>query len=385
MTRKEYVALYKKHLSGRATPQEEELLNQYADDFDINLFDNEEEIPDQDEIKQRIFQNIESRMADVAPQSTARRYWWLPVAASILLVSSIGFFYINGQKDKLNNKVKQVAKVSAPILPGTNKAVLILGNGDRVDLNAAANGRIAQAGALTVNKLKNGQLEYGKAVLPDGGSNAITYNTIITPRGGQYQVTLPDGTSVWLNSASSLKYPTAFTGSERHVELTGEAYFEVAKNKQMPFTVDAGKVGVKVLGTHFNIAAYEDDPATKTTLLEGSVKLTGNQTTLTLTPGQQGVATKDGHGLTTKTVNVEDAVAWKNGYFSFRKENLQASMRKIARWYDVDVVYQGKMNDKLLGGSVLRTQSINEILGYLETIGIAKFKVEGRRIMVKPD
>jgi ferric-dicitrate binding protein FerR (iron transport regulator) len=384
MTKEEYILLYKKHLSGTATPHELELLAGYKDEFDIEKFDDDETIPDQELIKNRIYQQIENRLSVPKQQvRSVRRRWLGAVAAAILLIWGIGLFYMNAHTMHDNNQPAQVAKAPRAIVPGRDKAVLILDNGNKVDLDQTANGQIAQAGKTKINKVNNGQLQYEKAISPDSNKGKLTYNTIVTPRGGQYRVVLPDGTSVWLNSATSLRYPTAFTGHERHVELIGEAYFEVAKNKELPFTVNAGKVDVKVLGTHFNIAAYDDEPSTKTTLLEGSVRMSGDNQSVMLTPGQQAVAEKNGRGIITKAVNVQDAIAWKNGYFLFKKDNIQSAMRKIARWYDVDVVYEGKISDKLLGGSVMRTQNIDELLSYLETIGIARFKIEGRRIMVK--
>nr|WP_067061612.1 FecR family protein [Mucilaginibacter sp. L294] len=382
MTQEEYIILYGKFLSGSVTPEETEMLTRYKDEFDLSRFDDGETIPDQKLIRDRIYVQIQNKMRINTQPKPIRRLWW-SVAASFLLLSSMGLYLVNKHTSKGTDKTTQFVKAQKPIVPGTNKAILILGNGDTVNLDQTGNGRIAQAGKMVINKMNNGKLAYEKKGSAINGEDKISFNTIMTPRGGQYQVTLPDGTSVWLNSASSLRYPTSFTGAERHVELKGEAYFEVAKNKDMPFTVNAGRVDVKVLGTHFNIAAYSDDASSKTTLLEGAIRLTKNDQQVILTPGQQAISANEGPKLVMKTVNAEDAIAWKNGYFSFRKETLECAMRKIARWYDVEVEYQGKMSDKILGGSVLRTESINEVLKILESTEIAKFKIVGRRIMVK--
>lgn len=342
------------------------------DEFDLEKFDDGTSVPDQEQIKQRIFNRIERKRK----MRSVGGYWWL-AAASLLAFS--GYYFMHQTPVKPPVKVAQEAKPVPVITPGTNKAILILGNGGKVDLNAAANGRIAQAGNTMVDKVRNGQLVYEKG----GNATEITYNTIVTPRGGQYQVVLADGTRVWLNAASSLKFPTAFTGTDRHVELTGEAYFEVAKNKDLPFTVSAGNVRVNVLGTSFNVSAYEDDECNKTTLLEGSVQIVRNNQRLSLAPGQQAVSEGNDQPVQLKTVNAEDAIAWKNGYFSFKKEDIRSVMRKIARWYDVDVTFQGDISNSVLGGSVSRTQNINEILSYLELTGIAHFKIEARTIVVK--
>lgn len=381
MNKEEYIILYKKYLSGTATLHEIELLDHYKDEFDIESFNDSNPLADQELIKGRITRQIEARLATSARQRPFRRLWW-SVAASLLILSTIVSYFGNSHKNQVVDKPAQFAKSHNSIVPGSNKAILILGNSDTVNLDQTTNGRITQNDQTLIKKLNDGVLKYERIAASDS-EGKIVYNTIITPRGGQYNVILSDGTSVWLNSASSLRYPISFIGIERHVELNGEAYFEVAKNKKIPFTVNAREVNVKVLGTHFNIAAYDDDPSSKTTLLEGSVRLSGNGQEFTLTPGQQAISEKDGRKIITKTVNVQDAIAWKNGYFSFRREPLQSTMRKIARWYDVEVVYQGKVSNKLLSGSVLRTQKINELLSYLEIIGIAKFKIEGRRIMVK--
>lgn len=383
MTQEEYLVLYERYLAGTAEPHEIELLFEYKDKFDIAKFDDEASIPDQQLIRERIYEQIEMRMEkNRGLRIAGYRFWW-SVAASVLFLSFVSVYFLQNHRGKSQTKQEHFARVSNPILPGTNKAILILGNGGKVDLNQTANGRISQAGKVVVTKLKNGQLQYGKNIAADTKAVEISYNTIVTPNGGQYQVILPDGTAVWLNAASSLKYPTAFVGSERHVELHGEAYFEVAKNKKMPFTVSAGTVNVKVLGTHFNISAYADDPYNKTTLLEGSVLLSKGDQKISLVPGQQAVSSADNSQIKLNKVDVADAIAWKNGYFSFRKDNIRSVMRKIARWYDVDVEYQGEVNSRTLGGSVSRTQNIADILSYLQLTGIAKFTINERRIIVK--
>jgi ferric-dicitrate binding protein FerR (iron transport regulator) len=282
---------------------------------------------------------------------------------------------VNPQIATLHPTPKQV------ILPGTNVATLTLGNGKQILLNSANKGTLAVQGNTVITKNAAGQISY--KVTGTGHTNEkIAYNTVTTPLGGQYRITLPDGSNVWLNAGSSLKYPSRFVGNERHVELHGEAYFEIFKNKNAPFTVAAENVNIKVLGTHFNVMAYENEPAVNTTLLEGSVALNSKSAHAMLIPGQQAVADKTADNIILRKVNVEDAVAWKNGYFSFRKENIKTAMNKIARWYNVDVEYSGNVNNKILGGTVSRAENINELLNYVELTGIAKFKIEGRRIKV---
>ncbi len=378
MTRKTYIELYERYLAGIATRDELELLKNYKDRFDIDQFDDDLSVPDQELIRNRILGNIESKLFGVKPLKPMSKIWW-SVAASLLILTTATYI-LRHHTGPVQTKPIPAKIVASVIVPGSNKAVLILGNGSKINLNQASNGRISQAGPVLIKKIKNGQLVYERT---NAGNNEVSYNTIVTPKGGQYQVSLPDGTMVWLDAASSLKYPTAFTGPERHVELNGEAYFEVAKNKNMPFTVTAGKVNIKVLGTHFNVSAYDDDPANKTTLLEGAVQLSKGDHKVMLIPGQQAVVDNTTQNIQLKTVNVEDAVAWKNGYFSFRKENIQSAMRKIARWYDVDVEFRGEVSNKFLGGTVSRTEDIGEMLSYLQLTGIANFKIIERRIIVK--
>lgn len=383
MTAEEYTELYERYLAGNATPREVESLLAYQDKFDIARFDTGERVADQDAIKDRIYSQIVKQTNVDGQKSKSRSFWW-SMAASLLILATAGIVFVKKQHSTVRKDVSEIAAHHKNILPGTNKAILILGSGETIDLHAIANGQIARAGNVRVKKLKDGQLAYDRELSAENDDRVVSFNTIVIPKGGQYEVTLPDGTSVWLNSASSLKYPTVFTGKERHVELTGEAYFEVAKNKARPFTVSAGKTDVKVLGTHFNITAYQDDPVSKTTLLEGAVVLSRGKQQVEMVPGQQAITQNgDGGAIRLKTVNVEDAIAWKKGYFSFRKENIGSAMRKIARWYDVDVEYEGKMSHKVLGGTVSRTQNIDEILAYLELTGIARFELKERRIIVK--
>ena len=210
----------------------------------------------------------------------------------------------------------------------------------------------------------------------------LSFNTITTPRGGQYQVVLPDGSMVLLNAGSSLTYPTLFTGAERKVELTGEAYFEVAHNPAMPFRVCSKGQVVEVLGTHFNINAYDDEPGIKTTLLQGKVKVTATvkKQTLILQPGEQaflGISAFNEHD-----VDVDQAVAWKNGLFMFDGDDIQQVMRSISRWYDVDVTYKGAAPADLFSGSVSKFSNVSEVLNTLQATGKVHFSIEGKNINV---
>jgi len=267
------------------------------------------------------------------------------------------------------------------IVPGGNKAVLILADGSSIMLDSAKNGVLCSQNNVHIYKMKNGQVLYDPGTSKSASNDKPTFNTLITPRGGQYQLILPDGTKVWLNSESELRYPSAFRGKQRSVQLSGEAYFEVAKDRKHPFTVSINDMQVEVLGTHFNVMGYKDESSTKTTLLEGSVRIIKAGSQKLIVPGEQ--ATVAEH-IDIATVNTEEAIEWKKGNFSFSHEKLGSIMRKIARWYDIEVDYQGKTSSATFVGTIPRSKNIGEVLKYLELTGLVHFKVNERRITVMP-
>ncbi|MES2277373.1 MAG: FecR domain-containing protein [Bacteroidota bacterium] len=310
----------------------------------------------------------------VKPITKQKSLWpRIAAAASILLILSVGGYFIIHPRQRIDDLAANTIRNDIP--PGGNKAILTLSNGKRVVLTDAHNGKLATEGNSIVSKIADGQVTY------TGNGSKLTaqviYNTMATPQGGQYTLTLSDGTKVILNAASSLRYPTKFSGTERRVELTGEAYFEVAHNKAMPFHVATKQQDVKVLGTHFNINSYANEPGTRTTLLEGSVLINGKTV---LKPGQQAIVS--GSLLKVYPANTEIAVAWKNNKFMFDNENIQDIMRMVARWYNVDVVYTGDLPDRKFGGSVSRFNNISKVLSILELTGNIHFKIEGRKIIV---
>jgi ferric-dicitrate binding protein FerR (iron transport regulator) len=254
--------------------------------------------------------------------------------------------------------------------PGGQKAVLTLSDGSTIVLDNAGNGQIAQQGQTQVIKLGNGEIQY-KSGNQKTGAREVVFNTMSTPRGGQYQLVLPDGSKVWLNSESSITYPVMFSHQERKVKITGEAYFEVAKDKTKPFRVETGDMKVEVLGTHFNVKAYADEGPTKTSLLEGSVKVDMQ----VLKPGQAFI-----NGRIVPT-NVEQDVAWKNGIFNFNNENLTQVMKQLARWYDLDIVYPDGVPQKEYGGEIGRNLKLNQVLKGLENSGV-HFELNGKRVTV---
>lgn len=304
----------------------------------------------------------------------------LAIAASFIAIVSYGGYKLS---DNANNipKGNAVTKVPAKdIKPGGNKATLTLADGSVIALDDAKEGTVINQGNIEITKSKNGQLTY--SVNPGASAGEISINTLTTPRGGQYEVVLPDGTRVWLNAASSLKFPTAFTGKDRNVELSGEAYFEVAKNKNKPFKVVANQTTVTVLGTHFNIMSYTDEPKVAATLLEGSVSFSKGSSNVLLKPGQQASAAANSTGIKLFNVDVDEVVAWKQGDFVFQGENIQEIMRKVSRWYDVEVVYQGDLSGQDFSGEISKFNSLSKVLSMLEKTGTVHFKVEGRRVIV---
>jgi len=321
--------------------------------------------------------------ADVDKGRTYKLIKYITIAASFFLVSFFGFYFY---QKKINTSGVSTARNKINV--GGSNAILTLANGDTIVLNGVKNGRVAVQGNTVLNKTKEGKLVYVPAEDVQG---VVGYNTITTPRGGEYELTLSDGSRVWLNSASSIKYPTVFTGEKRAVEITGEVYMEVAKMKNRPFIVSSKGQQVEVLGTHFNINAYSDEPLTTTTLLEGSVRVSVPQAGIAphtppsrrnvlLSANQQALRSRQ--ELKVVTANVEEVVAWKNGYFRFNNDDIHSVMRKLSRWYDFDFVFDGGLPGEGFNGTISRYKNINQVLAMLEYSNAIHFKIEGRRITV---
>lgn len=302
-------------------------------------------------------------------------------AAMILTVIGVGFLFY---KDHQPSLVKPENYAKDEIQPIRDKATLQLGNGKIVDLEALG-GKGVQEGNVTISKTKEGQLIY--KVAKGGEMGEIKRNILRTPRGGQFQVLLPDGSQVWLGPASSLTYPTRFEGEKREVELEGEAFLEVAKNQKMPFEVQTSDMTVHVMGTNFLISAYKDMNEATTTLLAGKVRVSVksnsfNSSVKTLSPGQQVRINKQTKLISLQKVNLDDALAWKNGYFVFNGDDIQQVMKTIARWYDVDVIYKGDLSGETFIGTVSKFDRIDKLLQTIELTGGVHFKIEGREITV---
>jgi len=305
-------------------------------------------------------------------------------AAAAILILGFGLYWWLGLKEssKMADQNTRQTTALADLPPGGNKAVLTLGDGSEIILDSAKNGNLGNQGNSNITKSKTGELIYNEGSAK--AVNAIVFNTLTTPKGGQYHIVLPDGSGVWLNAASSLKFPTSFTGKERRVEITGEVYFEVMHNAKMPFIVKINETEVAVLGTHFNVMAYPDEKTIKTTLLEGAVKVSRAGKSATLSPGQQASITNSvGNINVLANVDTEKEMAWKNGYFQFEDENLESIMRQVARWYDVDVNYDGNMSKEHFTGRLPRNANVSKVLKILSLSGV-KFRIENKTINVTP-
>ena len=374
MEDQEVKQILEKYISGMATKDE----RAYVESWYLKIIPSEAElldaqlVTDQKESLDKLMLQIEPRKYKIWPK--------IAIAAAVAtIVFTAGLFYYNNSYKKEMPNTSRAGNIN----PGSTGATLTLANGRKVKLNDVADGEIARQLSVSVRKNGAGQLVYQSdpSASADGGST--TMNTLTTANGQTYMLTLPDQSKVWMNAASSLTYSVALTDhGVRKVKLDGEAYFEIHKDKHHPFIVVTDKQEVKVLGTHFNVNSYADERITKTTLLEGSVQVSVLKSNLTsmLKPGEQAVLKNN--SINVSTVEADEAVAWKNGYFQFNESNLSSIMRQISRWYNIDVVFEGKSPDDLFHVKIPRNLSLQEVLKIFEMNGI-NFKIEGRRLIVK--
>lgn len=339
-----------------------------------------------DSAKNAVLENLRPALK-ATPRKRApfinRRTWWA-AAASLLLLGMGAYFFQSKKPDQLAAVTPDTAKKNE-VLPGGDRAMLTLADGTTITLDSASNGMLSQQGNTKVMKLANGKLVYNTS---GATTSEIMYNTMRTPRGGQYRITLPDGTQVWLNAASSITYPTAFSGTERMVKVTGEAYFEVAPlQPKTPFKVKilsgAGveKAEVNVLGTHFNINAYDDEEDVKATLLEGAVKITKENFSISLKPGQQAKVAKMIEVV--EPDDLEEVTAWKEGYFKFNQADIGSILRQAERWYDISVSYPNGVPKDLFSGSLPRQVSLAKFLEILVYSDI-NAKIKERTVIINP-
>ncbi len=390
-----YKNLLHRYLNGDCSPEElDEVMNFLAADNSNRTllavmrqeFDDATSVEDgiSMEQSQHIRQALIKKIQSTHSGHFGRRRWLFAAAASILLVVLTGSYFawfrsprsvtekwVSTPPDRYRNDVQA----------GSNRAVLTLANGATIILDDAKDGKLADQGKTTLVK-RNGKVAY---LAGHNKENQPLYNTITTPRAGQYRVVLPDGSQVWLNAASSITFPTSFTGAGRNVAITGEAYFEVAQNASKPFTVSVSGQEIRVLGTHFDVMAYADEGAIHTTLLEGSVRIKHGLDSGMLKPGQQSRLGPDGTLHVLNKVDLDGVMAWKNGLIHFQDADLKTVMRQLARWYDVDVEYRNGNCNRQFVGELPRSLSLCNVLKALEVTGKLKFSVDGRKVIVLPD
>ena len=322
-------------------------------------------------------------------QKVVHRLRWKPLAAaaSLLLLASAALYIIFSRSAPIKEAKEhsELAGITPDYKPGAHRALLTLSDNRQMVLKDSKNGMIGEDAGMAIYNNADGELSYDSSTNPGGMSaGKELYNTLSTPRAGHFQVTLADGTKVWLNAASSITYPLSFNRDERKVSVTGEVYFEVAHRENHPFKVISGRQEIAVLGTHFNVRSYNDEPGISTTLLSGSVRITNtlNGATGLLKPGQQASLSHTTEKIDIRAVNAEDAISWKNGYFLFDNQELTTIMKNISRWYDVDVAFTGALGKERFGGTFSRSSNLSQLLQNMEKIGNVHFQLSGPKIIV---
>lgn len=368
--------MIKKYNRGELTPEQECRLNEW---YLLTVAESKTEI--QSDQVARIVNAMRAKLPLQEPIKKIKLWHrMVATAAVILMVAGVYFFLADRAKH-----TRGEFSAAEDIRPGKAGATLTLADGRNIRLGGATSGEIAREAGVTVVKTANGQLVYQMKDTGSGRAGQHAVNKLSTAIGETYQVSLPDGSRVWLNGGSSLTYsPNLTRHGQRTVELAGEGYFEIAKNKSLPFVVTTHGQQVRVLGTHFNINSYLDEPVTKTTLMEGAVSVTGNKkksAVQVLKPGQQSSLSKSGD-ITVQAADLLEAMAWKQGYFRFNDEPIQSVMRKLSRWYDIDVRYEGDASIEKFNGKISRNINISQVLNALESTKTIHFKIEGRRVTV---
>lgn len=385
--------LLKVYSEGKSTAKEEQELFTWMaenkeDDLIINhieqliaSYNSKEEVPVVD--WEQMYQRIVAEKKDINVRQVGNKilwYRWMAAAAILLLIGTGFYFFAENPKNKheslsaIPNELNDIAP------PNTSNAVLTLGNGQKIILDSSGNGVVARQGGVNVIKLADGGLAYR------GAGKGVEYNTLNNPRGSKViSLALSDGSRVWLNAESSLRYPTSFVGNERKVEITGEAYFEIAPDLSKSFIVVKGNTNIQVLGTHFNVKAYEDEKSLNITLLEGKVRINSgeNGKSVVITPGEQAQVNKNGSIDLSASVDITEVMAWKNGEFSFKGTEIENIMREVSRWYDVEIIFESPVKEKFYA-EVSRNTVVSTLLQMLEATKAIHFKIEGRKIRVLP-
>lgn len=416
MTEEQLTFLIGKYLSGEATEKEKTEVEQWYESFDKSALKfahgnrkamNESTARSLLAIREKIAQYHPEKPQEISLKKVARKdFGWrqMVAAAAILILLSGGFYFLFFKTNEPRSKTVATTAIKKDFKPGGNNATLTLANGKQIILDSVSAGVLSMQGNTKVIKLNNGLLAYNYQSSIINHQSSIQYNVITTPRGGKYEVVLPDGTKVWLNAASSIRFPTAFAGKEREVQITGEAYFDVAKNVDQPFKVSVRGVTVNVLGTQFNVMAYNDEADIKTTLVDGKVKVTigdrqhvvGGQQPVVMSPEQSVIMSpeqqvilslsKDGQRKMklVKDVNIKEVIAWKNNLFWFDNTNVQEIVKQLSRWYDVDIQVKGDIPD-LFTGSIPRNLTFSQVFEVLQKTGSIQYKIENdKTIIVSP-
>jgi len=376
MNKEEVFELVKRYNEGKCTEQEQSLLETW--------YVNQSPEAAGEIAEFKLEQDLHDIFCALPKPGRKMKLWHrIAAAAAVLLVIGAGYFYIERKVAENKDQIY----VRSDIKPGGNKAIITLGNGKTIDLNKSGTGVLSHEAGLLITKTADGQVI---CKLDPDAAKESSLMTITTPRGGAYMLELPDGTRVWLNAASSLQYlPAGVKAAERRVTLQGEAYFEVAKDKTRPFFVETAHQVVKVLGTHFNVSAYDEDLSTRTTLFEGAVlvhlskPIPGNSyiaSEARLVPGQQSLLTEAGIKL--GVADLKEALAWKNGYFIFNEETLGSIMQKVSRWYNIDVVFKDHLEKTSFIGVISRSKNLASVLQLLQETGNVHFKMEGRSVII---
>ncbi|MES2829237.1 MAG: FecR domain-containing protein [Bacteroidota bacterium] len=306
---------------------------------------------------------------------------WLKLSGVAAVFLIIAVYWIARPDDAGSLKNPVNAQVNADSKPASSKAILTLASGEEVILENSSTAKPVQQGNVTIRQAAGGKLVYDPS--ESGTETTAMINKISTPRGGQYQLVLSDGTKVWLNAASSISFPVAFLGNKREVSVTGEAYFEVAHNKSRPFVVSAEDQEITVLGTHFNVSAYNDDDFTSTALISGLINVKSKKSGIAkvVHPGQAALSSLE-DPLSVEKVNTDDVLSWKNGYFQFDNQSIYSIMKIMTRWYDVDVEYRGGASNERFGGTFSRGKNLSESLSNLEKLGKVHFKILPKKVIV---
>ncbi|NML21681.1 FecR family protein [Pseudoflavitalea sp. G-6-1-2] len=378
---KYFQELLKRYERGQATEAEIRFVEAYFDYLDKTKHSDpfaSMKAGEKDNLKDEMYAELlqQLRSANVVEMLPRRRFGWKwQVAAAVLLIacSVVGYRYFFKADQKVD--VTTVAFSDDPVPQHTDRAILKMADGKEIMLDSA-HGKIVQQNGLSIDN-ENGKLNY------DVSTKAPELHTLYTPRGTQYELQLPDGTHVWLNTASSITYPTVFTDGKREVTITGEAYFEVAKNKELPFIVKANDQQIEVTGTHFNINAYSDEPYPVTTLLEGGVKVSSNNSMVKLVPGEQSSTGSNGELTVKKGINTEEVMAWKNGFFHFESADLPTILRQLSRWYDLTVTYEGPAPKDKFFVIIKRNSTLSAVIKALQANGNVQLAIEGRNLKVK--